>query len=236
MVRLSDSPVQPFAGAIDEDEPPDLQGWGWNTHHPREYDCGTTAATAWRQPTGETESLPGEDRFAYVLTAPDEYLLTHGIREIDVPRYCCDFKDEFGIVITEWTIRRRGRALGIDATLLEQTVRLAEGKGRIDHDELSLYLCENRTLLARLCKHDTSCVRQSYGALRIVCDTLLDVIITAHLEHARAAVVAGNREEFGRRCECAEQLARRHAPDRLAEIEDLLEASFNEQMDLPDSQ
>jgi hypothetical protein len=78
---------------------------------------------------------------------------------------------------------------------------------------------------ARLCKHDTSCIRQPRTALRIVGDTLLDATITAHLEHASAAVAAGDRRDFERHCEYADRLARRHAPDRLGEIEGLLEAN-----------
>jgi hypothetical protein len=147
MFQQRDGSQHPFTGGIDEDELPDLHGWGWHFHQPRTYDCGTTAVTAWRKLTDETEPLPGEDRFAFVLTGAAEYLLTHGVREIDVPRYYSRFHDEFDPVVAEWTIRQRGRAVGIDANLLESTVRLAESKGRIDHDALSLYLCDNRTLL-----------------------------------------------------------------------------------------
>jgi hypothetical protein len=86
---------------------------------------------------------------------------------------------------------------------------------------------------ARLCEHDTSCIRQPRDALGIVHDTLLDVAITAHLEHARAAAVAGNREEFGRRCEHADRLARRHAPGRLTEVDALLDAGLEYCTDLP---
>jgi hypothetical protein len=137
----------PYRGVVDRTELPDLHGWGWNSHSPLHYDCGTTAVTAWRQPADETEPAPGEDRFAYVFTDPAEYLLAHGVREIGVPQYYSRFRDEFEPVVAEWTIRRHGRAVGVDAGLLERTVRLAEGKGRIDHDALSLYLCDNCTLL-----------------------------------------------------------------------------------------
>ena len=51
-------------------------------------------------------------------------------------------------MVSSWTIARHGRAVGVDTTLLEATVRLADGDGRIDHDALSIYLCENDTLLA----------------------------------------------------------------------------------------
>jgi|AntDeeMinimDraft_5_1070356.scaffolds.fasta_scaffold03939_2 hypothetical protein len=78
---------------------------------------------------------------------------------------------------------------------------------------------------ARLCKNDTSCVRQPRQALGIVRDTLLDATISMHLEHARAAVANGEREEFDRHCEYANRLARGHAPDRVDEVERLLEAS-----------
>jgi hypothetical protein len=84
---------------------------------------------------------------------------------------------------------------------------------------------------AQLCKHDTSCIRQPRRALRVVYDALLDVTITVHLEHARAASTAGDREGFGRHCEYAERLARRHAPDRLGEVETLLEAGLKERAD-----
>lgn len=146
MLSQPEGSSHPFTGAVDEDELPDLQGWGWNIHKPHRYDCGTTAVTAWRKLTDEKEPLPGEERFAFVLTDPAEYLLAHGVREIDVPRYYSRFRKEFDPVVAEWTIRRRGRAIGIDAGNLERTVRLAEGKGRIDHDALSLYLCDNCTL------------------------------------------------------------------------------------------
>jgi hypothetical protein len=137
----------PHRSVVNRSELPDLQGWGWNSHSPLHYECGTTAVTAWRKPADEIESTPGEDQFAYLFTDPAEYLLAHGVREIDVPQYYSRFNDEFEPVVAEWTIRRRGRAVGIDAGLLERTVRLAEGKGRIDHDALSLYLCDNCTLL-----------------------------------------------------------------------------------------
>jgi hypothetical protein len=84
---------------------------------------------------------------------------------------------------------------------------------------------------AQLCKHDTSCVRQPRATLRVVCDTLFDVTITTHLEHAHAASAAGDREGFGRHCEYAERLARRHAPGRLGEVETLLEAGLEERAD-----
>jgi len=146
MLSQLDGSQHSFDRAVNENELPDLQGWGWNIHKPHRYDCGTTAVTAWRKLTDEKEPLPGEDRFAFVLTDPAEYLFAHGVREVDVPRYYSRFQDEFEAVVAEWTIQRHGRAVGIDAGMLERTVRLAEGKGRIDHDTLSVYLCDNCTL------------------------------------------------------------------------------------------
>jgi hypothetical protein len=147
MLSQPDESGHTYRGVVDRTELPDLQGWGCKFHQPYTYDCGTTAVTAWRKPADEKESLPGEDRFAYIFTDSAEYLLAHGVREIDVPRYYSRFHDEFEPIVAEWTVRQRARAVGIDAGLLERTVRLAEGKGRIDHDALSLYLCDNCTLL-----------------------------------------------------------------------------------------
>ena len=138
----------PYRGRPSEDELPDLQGWEWRLFDPLRYECGTSAVTAWRKPLDESEPLPGEDRFAFVVANAAEYLLAHGVREIDVPQYYSRFHDEFEPVVSSWTIARHGRALGVDTTLLEATVRLADGDGRIDHDALSIYLCENDTLLA----------------------------------------------------------------------------------------
>lgn len=80
---------------------------------------------------------------------------------------------------------------------------------------------------ARLCEHNTSCIRQPRQALGIIGDTLLDVTITMHLDRARGALAAGDREAFGRRCEHADRLARRHAPGRIDEIEALLETGLD---------
>jgi hypothetical protein len=138
--------THPFTGAVDEAELPDLQGWEWKLYAPNTYECGTTAVTARKRLLEESEPLPGEDQFACVISGLPEYLLAHGVREIDVPQYYSRFHDEFNPVIAEWTIERHGSALGIDANLLEWTVRLAEGEGHIDHDALSVFLCDNRTL------------------------------------------------------------------------------------------
>lgn len=77
---------------------------------------------------------------------------------------------------------------------------------------------------AQLAKNNTSCVRQPHEAFRVVRDTLLDATITIHLEHAHAAVVAGDREDFGRRCEYAVRLARRQAPGRIDDVERVVAA------------
>jgi hypothetical protein len=138
---------QPVQGRSTLNALPDLQGWGWNLYAPTKYDCGTTTVTAWKKLSEESESLPGEDCFAYVISGLPEYLLAHGVREIDVPQYYSRFHDEFDPIVTEWTVERSGRALGIDPNLLTSAVRLAEGKGQIDHDVLSIYLCDNRTLV-----------------------------------------------------------------------------------------
>jgi hypothetical protein len=146
MLEQPTASQHPYRGLADATELPDLHGWEWELYAPNIYECGTTAVTARKKLLEESESLPGEDRFAYVISGFPEYLLDHGIREIDVPRYYSRFHSEFDPVVAEWTIERYGKALGIDANLLEWTVRLAEGKGHIDHDALSVYLCDNRTL------------------------------------------------------------------------------------------
>ncbi|WP_273837847.1 hypothetical protein [Halococcus sp. PRR34] len=147
MLEQPSASQHPSRGLPVANELPDLQGWEWKLYAPNTYECGTTAVTARKRLLEESESLPGEDRFAYVISGLAEYLLAHGVCEIAVPQYYSRFHDEFDPVIAEWTIERHGSALGIDANLLEWTVRLAEGKGRIDHDALSVYLCDNRTLV-----------------------------------------------------------------------------------------
>jgi hypothetical protein len=77
---------------------------------------------------------------------------------------------------------------------------------------------------AQLSKANTRCLRQPLQSLRIVRETTTDAVITAHLEQAREDVANGDREGFERHCEHAGQLARWHAPDRLDDIERLLEA------------
>lgn len=79
-------------------------------------------------------------------------------------------------------------------------------------------------LSAELSKANTSCVRQPFQSLRIIRETATNAVITAHLEQARADVSSGDREGFERHCEHAERLARWHAPDRLEDVEQLLEA------------
>jgi hypothetical protein len=62
---------------------------------------GTTAVTARKRLLEESEPLPDEDQFAYVISGLPEYLLAHGVREIDVPRYYSRFHDEFDPVVAE---------------------------------------------------------------------------------------------------------------------------------------
>lgn len=135
-------------GRPNEDDLPDLQGWEWRLFNPYRYECGTHAVTAWKKPLEESEPLPGEDHFALVVANASEYLLTHGVREVDVPQYYSRFSDEFDPIVSSWTISRHGRAIGLNANQLESTVRLADGGGRINHDAVSVYLCDNDTLLA----------------------------------------------------------------------------------------
>ena len=75
----------PYRGRPSEDELPDPQGWEWSLYAPLRYECGTCAVTAWRKPMDESEPLPGEDCFAFVFANAAEYLLAHGVHEIDVP-------------------------------------------------------------------------------------------------------------------------------------------------------
>lgn len=83
---------------------------------------------------------------------------------------------------------------------------------------------------AQLCKHDTSCVRQPRQALGIIHDTLLDAMISIHLEHARDAIANGDREIFERRCERAGRIARWYAPARLADVEQVVETGSSQQL------
>lgn len=127
---------------------PDIDGHGWKAHSPNRYDCGTTTVSSWQhsrqRPAGERERVPGT--FECVTTNPADYLVAHGVRKLDIPKYYSRFHDEFEAVVTEWTVRKRGIAVGVDANLLERAVRLANGKGHIDHDTLAIYLCDNSTL------------------------------------------------------------------------------------------
>ncbi|EMA48891.1 hypothetical protein C451_19813 [Halococcus thailandensis JCM 13552] len=62
-------------------------------------------------------------------------------------------------------------------------------------------------------------------------ETATDVVITSHLERAREDVANGDREGFERHCEYAGRLARWYAPDRLDDIERLLEAHSDRHTD-----
>lgn len=62
--------LSPLSGRPSEDELRDLHGWEWRLFDPLRYECGTCAVTAWRKSMGESEPLPGEDRFAFVLLIP----------------------------------------------------------------------------------------------------------------------------------------------------------------------
>lgn len=84
---------------------------------------------------------------------------------------------------------------------------------------------------AQLSKSNTRCLRHPLQSLRIVRETATDAVITAHLEQAREDVSKGNREGFERHCEYAGQLARWHAPDRLDDIERLLETHSDRHTD-----
>ena len=81
---------------------------------------------------------------------------------------------------------------------------------------------------AQLSKANTSCLRHPLQSLRIVRETATHAAITAHLEQAREDVASGDREGFERRCEHAGRLARWHAPDRLDDVERLLEANSDQ--------
>lgn len=124
---------------------PDLQGYGWKTHSLNCYDCGTTTVSPWQLPSADDyERVPGT--FECVTGDAANYLNDHGVRELDIPQYYSRFQDEFGSLVTKWTIEKRGIAIGVDANLLERAVRLANGKGHIDHDALEVHLCDTGTL------------------------------------------------------------------------------------------
>ena len=77
---------------------------------------------------------------------------------------------------------------------------------------------------AQLAQRNTSCLRNPLQSLGVVRETALDALITLHLGHARDAIAAGDQETFERRCEHAGRLARWHTPERLEDVERLLEA------------
>ena len=127
---------------------PEITGYGWELHQYNHYDCGTTTVSPWRRPSvDDVEQIPGENSFECVIANAAAYLEANGIRELDIPQYYSRFPDDFEPVITEWTVREHAVAIGLNATLLELGVRLANGKGRIDHDLLEVHLCEDNRLL-----------------------------------------------------------------------------------------
>ena len=90
MLEHPSASQHPYRGLPDANELPDLQRWEWKLYAPNTYECGTIAVTARKRLLEESEPLPGEDQFAYVISGLPEYLLAHGVREIDVPRYYTD--------------------------------------------------------------------------------------------------------------------------------------------------
>ena len=130
-----------------QEDLPEIEGFGWEFHSYNHYDCGTTTVSPWRRPSiGDAEQTPGENSFECIIANPAVYLEANGVRELDVPQYYSRFHDGFDPVVTEWTVREHGIAVGVDATLLELAVRLVNGKGRINHDALEVHLCETDKL------------------------------------------------------------------------------------------
>ncbi|WP_049997022.1 hypothetical protein [Halococcus sediminicola] len=77
---------------------------------------------------------------------------------------------------------------------------------------------------AQLAQRNTSCLRNPLQSLGVVRETALDATITHHLDHALDAIESGDQETFERRCEHAGRLARWHMPERLNDVEQLLES------------
>ena len=66
---------------------------------------------------------------------------------------------------------------------------------------------------------DLNCLRHPLRALKNVHESLVDQAIDANLRCAADHAASGNYQGFHRHCGHAENLARRHEPDRLTEIE-----------------
>jgi len=130
-----------------QEDLPEIAGYGWELHHYNHYDCGTTTVNPWRKRSiDNADQTPGEDSFECVIANAAAYLEANGIQELDVPQYYSRFHEEFEPVIAEWTVRKHGIAIGVNSTLLELAVRLANGKGRINHTSLEVHLCEDNHL------------------------------------------------------------------------------------------
>ncbi len=129
-----------------QDDLPDLTGYRWLPRRITEYDCGTKAIGTFKVGQDQ-ERTPGRDCFVYVTEGVNTYLDTHGVKEIEVPRYYTRFRVKFDTYVSEWTIGKYGVGVGITSYLLESAVRLANGKGHIDHDATTAVICDNYTFL-----------------------------------------------------------------------------------------
>ena len=85
-------------------------------------------------------------------------------------------------------------------------------------------------LSAELSTTNTSCIRHPVRSLSVLRRTAVDAAITMHLEHARDHDANGDRAAFERRCERAQRLARWHSPNRLDDVERLLESHSGRRM------
>jgi len=129
-----------------EDVLPDLRGYGWNTHSVTHFECGTQAVAPFKI-GHEQEQTPGENGFVCITEGVNEYLDAHGVQELEIPQFYSRFAAEFDTFIDEWTIQDYGIGIGITSYDLKTAVRLANGKGHIDHDTTTVVLCDNQTFL-----------------------------------------------------------------------------------------
>lgn len=131
-----------FGGQRHQEALPSIDGYPWEAS-PVEKGPGTVLEY-WRQSTpsrwessseNDPESVPGTA--GYILSGADELVREHGTRSVEFPEAYTRF-DSFGNTY-RWSA---DGATHITPQYLEWTVRLANGPGRINHENTHVVLCD----------------------------------------------------------------------------------------------
>lgn len=127
---------------------PDIPGITWGLRR-RTGKTVTVDGDELSTPAGVDSERPpnGEYPADAILSGVSHYLDTYGETLVEIPDYYSRFTD-FSPIVAQWTVGHKSVGLGLGPNLLRGLVRLANGKGRIDHELTNVVVCKNATVLA----------------------------------------------------------------------------------------